>query len=294
MPATKGPPIFRPDRRPPVAPKYSGALAPAITLTFNSTLSRVEIYATNLGNTATYAVIDRSLDGVRWTTVRGAAELALLVQDLPSIWYDYEFPLGTVTYRVRSYNALGGLVVPLSGSVAASLDSVWIKSPIRPFLNLEVSLGGRDFEMDRAGRGAAYGVQDRSLPVGVTQLPESKRYPLLVRTTSDAQDQQLDFLLASGDVLFLHAPTGKTVPGGGRYLMVEGDRDRLLRINGDRRHRTIPVREVAAPGPDVGYALLTWQTILDLYGTLDALLAANATLDDLLLLLAEPSEVIAE
>lgn len=277
-----------------LAGPLAGASAPQLTLTLNTTLSRVEIYATSLGSAATYAVIERSLDGVRWSTVRGAAELTLLGQSLPATHYDYEFLLGTVTYRVRSYNALGGVEITVTETVATSLDAVHLKSPVRPFLNLTVSLGGPGFEAERDGRGTASSVMDRSLPVAVSQLSGSKRYPLLIRTSTDLEARNLDYLLASGDVLFLHAPADMVVPAGGVYLLVDQAGEKLLHVAGERRHWAVPVQEVAAPGPDVGYALLTWQTILDSYGTLDALLTANRTLDDLLALLAEPSEVIVE
>lgn len=291
MPGT-APPIFRPDRRPSGTPRWLGGLAPQLTLAFNSTLSRVEITAVNLGG-ASCVVVDRSLDGVRWTTVRGAAELALTDQAIGP-HYDYEFGLGTVTYRVRAYDALGAAAITLTGTIATSLDAVWLKSCIRPFLNMQITLGGPGFDQERPARGSGYEVANRALPVAVTELAGSKRYDLRIRTTTDDEDRQLDFLLASGDVLFLHAPAGKVVPAGGVWVKAETDRARLLNVGGTMRHRLVPVMEVAAPGPDVGYALLTWQTILNNYGTLSALLNANSTLGDLLSLLAEPSEVIVQ
>jgi hypothetical protein len=181
-----------------------------------------------------------------------------------------------------------------TGNITANLTAVWFKSPMRPFLNTEVSLGGKDFPIDRPGRGSAEDVLDRVLPVGTSQPQGSARYPLTVRTLTAESGRTLRFLLASGDCVYLHAPPGKVVPSGGVYLLVESCREVLLSAAGELRHWALGVREVAAPGPDVAYALLTWQTVLSAYPDLDSLLAANATWDEVLSLLADPSEVIVD
>lgn len=179
-----------------------------------------------------------------------------------------------------------------TASVTPTLTTVQLKSPQRPFLNTVISLGGKDFDIETPGRGSANDVLDNSLPPAVTQLAGSDRYTLLVRTATDEEGQRLKYMIASGDVVFLHAPTGKTVPANGVYLLLDSSRCKLLRANGVRRHWSLQVKEVRAPGPDVAYALSTWATVLALYATWADLLAANATWADVLSLLADPSEVI--
>lgn len=180
-----------------------------------------------------------------------------------------------------------------TGSLTPTLTSVWLKSPQRPFLNQAISLGGPPLETDRRARGDVHEVLDAALPMATSQPAGSPSFDLLIRTTTDQDAQTLEYAIASGDVLCLHAPAGKVVPSGATYVRVERAGKRLLHVAGTRRHWSVPVRQVAPPGPDVAYALLTWQTILDAYGTWDALLAANATWDDVLSLLAAPSEVVA-
>lgn len=249
--------------------------------------------------------------GVATLALTGAAEIGesstAAGNDASQVW-DYVIQTAEADVVAGSFTITGGAAAnsraivaafahapylnEQTGAVTPTLTTVWLKSPQRPFLNMAISLGGRDFDSDMPGRGSAYEVLDRSLPIGAAQLAGSDRYSLLIRTLTDEEGQQLKFLLASGDVLFLHAPEGKTVPAGGVYLLVDGARPKLLRPNGEKRHWTLQVREVQPPGPDVAYALSTWATVLASYGTLSALLAANATWADLLSLLAEPSEVI--
>ncbi len=102
----------------------------------------------------------------------------------------------------------------------------------------------------------------------------------------------MDYVLASGDVLYLHAQSGKGVPAGGVYIRVSDTSEVHTHVIGDLVHWTVPVQEVAPPGPDVVAATATWNTVLALYATWDDLLAANPTWDSLLQLIAAPSEVI--
>lgn len=71
-----------------------------ITLTYESTLSRVRVDSTTVGVTgvsgATFATFERSLDQVTWTTVRCGLN-APLVSGSATI-YDYEFTSGVVNY----------------------------------------------------------------------------------------------------------------------------------------------------------------------------------------------------
>lgn len=179
-----------------------------------------------------------------------------------------------------------------ASTTPAALTAVWLKSPQRPFLNQIVSLGGSDFTTDRASRSSLHDVAGRSVPVAVTELAGTRRWRLTIRTTTAAAAQTLEYLIAAGDVLYLHAPAGAVVPAGGVYIQVDAAQARLLHVAGEMRHWALPVTEVAPPGPDVAYALSTWTTVLALYATWADLLAANATWSDLLLLVGDPSEVV--
>jgi hypothetical protein len=76
-----------------------------VSLTYDNTLARVRVNATGLG-TATSAAVQRSLNQVVWTTVRGASEVAVTAGVLATV-DDYEFASDVVNYyRVVYPNAI--------------------------------------------------------------------------------------------------------------------------------------------------------------------------------------------
>jgi hypothetical protein len=185
-----------------------------------------------------------------------------------------------------------GISAVQTASMTPTLDRVWLKSIARPFLNRPIQLGGRDFKTTRRARGSLSEPVDRSLPIALTDVRGSRRYTLTIRTTTADDAQTLDYVLASGDVLYLHAPEGQVVPAGGVYVRVDDTQAHRPGLNDELEWCTVPVVEVAAPGPDVVGAVSTWQTVLNSYATWADLLAANATWADLLARIAPPSEVI--
>jgi len=260
----------------------------------------------------------RAQDWTSVATIAGATEIgepATGLGDNQGIVWDYVIRGAAASVGSGSFVVTGGIAGISRGGtvviaraaedplidtqvedVTPAQTAVWLKSPQRPFLNREISLGaeGPGWEMERSGRGQLHEVLNRSLPVAQTDVAGSRRYQLRLRTETDEAGQTLQYLLESGDVLCLQAPAGATVPAGGVYLLADTTRERLVHAAGELRHWTIPVREVAPPGPDVAYALSTWATVLALYGTWDDLLAANSTWSDLLQLVGDPSEVVLE
>lgn len=100
-----------------------------VLLSYDSTLSRVQIQATGLTG-AISAVVERSTDGIQWTTVRGAADLAVIGDTLGVPVDDFEFPAGVaVTYRVRAI----GSASPIS-YVAVGTGSTGADGPQTPGL----------------------------------------------------------------------------------------------------------------------------------------------------------------
>jgi hypothetical protein len=86
------------------APVGLVTIADGLELSYDATLGRVRIAVGAVALTAVSAVVDRSVDGVRWTTVRGGEVAVVGGGDL--LVYDYEFPTGVaLTYRVRTYDA---------------------------------------------------------------------------------------------------------------------------------------------------------------------------------------------
>lgn len=88
-----------------------------VTLAYDNTLSRVEIEATGLSASATLVTVERSLNQVTWTTVRGGAELVPVANSVSLA--DYEFGANVVNYyRVRAYDTTASMFI--TGGPAAT------------------------------------------------------------------------------------------------------------------------------------------------------------------------------
>lgn len=252
-----------------------------------------------------------------WTSVAtlgltGAAEIgepsSVAGDDAGQVW-DYLIQTTAANIAAGSFTVTGGasaisraalLVLPhapylneqTANITPPALTTPWLKSVARPFLNMPVELAGDSFAIARPARAGVFDVVGRSLPVAVTDVRGSRRYTLIVRTDDEDDTQALDLLLASGDTLYLHAPEGQVVPAGGVYLSA-GDSSQVAPIPPDTlRLTSIPVTEVAAPGPDVIGAQSTCQTVLNTYASITAVIAAHASIADLLTLIGDPTEVI--
>lgn len=260
----------------------------ALSATYNADLSRVQLAATALGVSATYAVFDRTLDSIRYETVRGGSEKPVVAQvaDLD----DYEFPVDVaVTYRVRSYNASDVLQATFTTAITQPLDVVWLKAPARPFLNRSVTVTAVG-EVTRAARNGIFPIVGRSFPVGVADLRQSRQFSIEVMTDTDGEEAALDYLLMSGETVLLQVPDGFPVPS---LYAVIGDATIVEPARGDpTKLFTLPLTEVAPPGPDVVPTTYTIQSMLNEYATITAVIADNATIIDLMERVANASEVV--
>lgn len=260
----------------------------SLTATYLDDRGRVHLAATALGASATYAVYDRTVDGITYTTVRGGLHSTVLTQ-VGSL-DDHEFPAEVVvTYRVRSYNVSNVLQQTFTTTITVNLLVVWLKVVARPYLNRIVTVTAVG-DIGRPAKLGLFDVLGRSYPVGVSDVRGSRRTSIEVMTTTKAEATDFDLLLASGEPVFLHVPPRFPIPS--MYAQV-GDTNEVEPARGDlTKLFTLPLTEVAAPGPDVVGALGTWQTVLSTYATWTDLLAAKATWADVLLLVGDPSEVI--
>jgi len=74
-----------------------------VSLTYDAQLSRVRIGADSLGSAAT-AVVERSTDQIRWTTVRGGSAVAVTAGTMATL-DDYEFAADVLNYYRVTYPA---------------------------------------------------------------------------------------------------------------------------------------------------------------------------------------------
>lgn len=245
---------------------------------------------------ADYATIDRTTDGVTYTTVRGASEVGITTGcELEQIVDDYEFPVGVlVTYRVRSFTDDGTLAVATTCQITVTLDRVWFKSIGRPFLNRVVDCVLNPTPIVRRARNGIFPIVGRSFPVASTDLRGSREVTAQVVTETTDEREGMDFLLASGDPIFVQTPLAYPLPT--MYAVVGDTAEqrpvRNRRCNADWRLWDLPLTEVAAPGPDVVGSTSTWLTVVNTYATWADVLAAHSTWASLLELVGDGSEVI--
>ncbi|MDX3006742.1 hypothetical protein PWY87_34060 [Kribbella solani] len=266
----------------------------ALTATYDPVLSRIRLSADLLGATATRCVFWRTTNGfVSYDTVRGGWPVTVNSQN--ASLDDYEWTPGVATtYRVQSYTAANlTAVATYDVTITQDLTSVWLKVPAAPYLNTPVQVLDRS-EVTRRSRAGVFDVVGRSRPVMVGDVASSRSYTVQLLTESATEESNLDYLFASGEVVFVQLPsTVSYIPGG--YFSVGDTASVPFDKGGDvapLRRWSVPLTEVAAPGPAVIGPVYTWTSVLNDYPTWTALLAANATWSDLLQRTSTPSDVI--
>lgn len=176
-------------------------------------------------------------------------------------------------------------------SVTPVLTATWLKSLAHPFLNRAVQEMFRpDTTVTTPSRSGLFEVIGRTNPIAITTVRSSRRWTMYVRTTTQQQADDLDLMLASGDVLLVQAPDGCMTQTG--YVAVGDVSYTRHPLRPAKRLYTLPMTAVAPPGPGVLGSLGTWQTVLNTYATWADVMAANATWADLLELVGDPSEVL--
>lgn len=261
-----------------------------LTASYDGVLSRVRLSGSSLGASATYAVFDRTINGyVTTTTIRGGSEVTVTSQN--AAVDDYEFPVGqTITYRVRSYNASDVLQQTFTTTILRDLDEVWLKVPAGPYLNLPVTVVDRS-EIERKSRSGLFPVVGRTMPVMVGDIASSRSFTLQVLTQNASGESALDYLFASGEVVFLHLPSTVEHFPGGYFAVGDVKRETTLRLSA-RRIWSVPLTEVAIPGPAVVGSAYTWNSAMSEFATWTDLIAANVTWSTLLQRVGAPSDVI--
>lgn len=261
----------------------------AVTLTYDSGLSRVRVSG-SVDAASVYGTVERSSNGVQWTTVRGAGRLTPSSNTVSAD--DYEFAPGAAnTYRVRGYSGVDVQLSSEADDITPVIDRPWIKSVARPYLNRGVTV--QDYTAPtRKSRAGRFDVLGRSHPIMVSEVHAGREWTLSLLTRDLAEAHALELLLASGDTLYVQVPPGFDIPAG--YVGV-GDvvRERVSRpLSDDKRIFPVPLTEAAAPGPDVVGYTATWEGLLAEFGTWTDVLAAFPTWADVLEFVTDPETVI--
>jgi hypothetical protein len=262
----------------------------AVTLTYDDQLSRVRVDADELGVDATYAVVDRSYNGVLWTTLRGGTDVDITSGALTFPVDDYEFVDGDVaTYRVRSYDAGDVLLETQTDTITPTLDTVWLKFIARPYLNRKVTVTDWS-DVERASRNGVFPVVGRIEPLAITDLHTSRTFTLSLLTDTLDKASDLDLALSVGFPVYLQAPADCGIPT--MYAVVGNLTQRRTSRRGIRRLFEIPLTEVGAPGPDVVGQAGSWQILLNNKATWQDVLEDFGTWGDVAELIGSPSDII--
>lgn len=261
-----------------------------LSAVYDPTLSRIELNMTAAVGAPVTAVFDRSVDGITWTTIRGGSDVPADFDNAGPV-YDYEFPTGVlITYRVRGYDAGGVLTNTDTALSIRDLDDVWLKVPAAPFLNQPVSVWDRS-EVTRRSRSGVFDIVGRSNPVMVGDVASSISYTLELQTTTLTEEENLDYLFASGEVVFLQLPSTVEYMQGGYFAVGNVSREPVNKVSAMRRW-TVPLTGVAPPGPGVVGSAYVWTNVLADYASWTAVIAGETTWADLLNNTGTPSDLI--
>lgn len=264
----------------------------ALTTSYDGLLSRIRLAATGLSGSATYAVFDRSdNEFLSSTIVRGGSRVSVSggAADLD----DYEFPAGVaIEYRVRAYDNSDVLLTTFTvGPLLQDLENDWLKVPAAPYMNRPIIITEAG-DRRRPARNQIFPIVGRNFDVAVSDVRPSMSFDVKLKTFDWIEERDMDFILASGEILFIQLPsTNKCMPEG--YYCVgdvscgpSGSRAKPGRIF------NLPLTQVAPPGPDVVGSTYTWASVLADYATWGALMAVNLTWGELLQHTGNPGDII--
>jgi hypothetical protein len=163
---------------------------------------------------------------------------------------------------------------------ALAWDEYWIKNPSRPGNNIRVTITEVG-DITRPARTARFDVLGRTVPVAVSDLAGGRQFDLSIDVYGNAAADDMDNRLASGDPMYLQAPTANAdCP---TLYFVCGDVARSRDAKGCASQTFhIPVFEVAAPGSTIAGATYLWSDVVATYADWNAEIAANATWADLI------------
>ena len=212
--------------------------------------------------------------------------------------YPTAVPSGTVTVTGGAAAISRALLFALAPAAYVTRDTTnvtptmqvaWIKNLQRPYLNRAVTVTDWG-TITRPARAGVIEVISRSLPVAVTDLRGSRRYPLTITAVNLDVAEDLDLCFSTGEPVLLHVPAGAPFPGG-YYVIGDITIDRHSKRT-LRRFFELPLTEVAAPAGTIVGDTVLWSDIVATFATWSALVAAEPQWADVLDRIADPTDVV--
>lgn len=181
-----------------------------------------------------------------------------------------------------------------TATITPMIDRTWLKVIARPYLNRPVHCVATISPITRRARNGIFPIVGRSYPIAVTDLRMSKEFSIRITSQTTEEREDLDLIMATGDVFFFQSPPGDPMPT--LYAAV-GDTEEMRPLlnrtcGNDWRVFTLPITEIAAPTSDVVGSIGTWQTVVNTYATWSDVLANHADWASLLNLVGSPTDVI--
>lgn len=185
-------------------------------------------------------------------------------------------------------------------TVTVTSDSVWLKNPLHPCLDIEVGLcsPAMDFDCEEDSRISYAGMADEERNANtVLQEPENRQYPIPVNRTRRAPRSELlliahdctarDAVIATnqpGSPLLFQAPADYCIPD--RYISIATLTERRISIDQreDFRLMSLPYVTVERPaGPADGVCGARFEDLCDIYTSWQAMTLSGLDYTDLLL-----------
>lgn len=251
-----------------------GGLAAAASELAGQYAAQISIQGLNTQSMTTYDVERMMPDGTL-VPVRGQSGdlIGQTIVGNVAVVEDYEAPLGVgVRWYVRTYGGPGG------GALEYTTDPLTLSEPPRNYIVIkDPGLPARNMiamvvappDWQRKAVQGIYQRRGASTPIIRYDVRQSRTGTLALATWSDAERQQLEWLLATGNTLLMQAPSGT---GWDDIYVQVGDvgEPRIVPGNAAAQGRTwtLPLTEVARPvGGITGTAGRTWQDVLTGYAT---------------------------
>lgn len=175
--------------------------------------------------------------------------------------------------------------------ITPKLDSPWLKSITRPYLNHPVTLYEFGAEQRRA-RSGVFDVVGRTYPVAVTDVRRSREQEIQLLTENRSEQDALNYILGTGETLFLHMPDADC-PIDSRYITVGTTSvSRTPYRYTKRRVYSLPTVEVAKPDVSIVGVTNTWENVTTTHATWADLVADVDTWADLVDEVADAEDVI--
>jgi hypothetical protein len=196
--------------------------------------------------------------------------------------------------KTWTINSTAVIVVPQSNTTTPTITEVWLKSPLHPFLNRTARVVGFS-EVSRPARNGIFEVVGRTYPVAVTDLRSSRRFTVTIRTDTRAEAEEMDLILAAGDIMLLHIPPDTAhlwLPVKVYVSIADVTQTRLGIKDGVLCDFAMPCVEVAPPDLDTYGSTATWASIVATQGDWDDVEAAFSDWADVMDLIGDPEDLI--